>query len=54
MNNQTREEAVEKLTLLKNDADTEEAHIRADYILLELINNEEVTNAYNKIHKWYA
>lgn len=32
----------------------DEAHERADELLLEFINNEEVTNTFNAIEKWYA
>ena len=29
-------------------------HIRADELLLEYINDQEVTDLFNKIEKWYA
>ena len=35
--------------------DPEEAHIKADQLLLEFINDKEVTKAYDRIDiKWYA
>ena len=34
--------------------DAEEDHGRADDILLELLNDPEVTEAFNEIEKWYA
>lgn len=34
--------------------DKEENHIMADSLLLKYIDDEEVTNAFKKINKWYA
>ena len=34
--------------------DPEAAHGEADDLLLELIDDEEIANAYNAIEKWYA
>ena len=50
----TREEAIEELKKLADLDDPEEAHIRADLILLELLNDYEVAKAYGAIGKWYA
>ena len=49
--------AVEKLLRLEDNGDTEDAHLEADYVLCELLNEmgfEQVVEAYEKIHKWYA
>lgn len=35
-------------------ADIEELHMEADSLLLEYINNNDVTTAFNNIRKWYA
>lgn len=32
----------------------DEAHEKADELLLEFINDDEVTNIFNSIEKWYA
>lgn len=32
----------------------DEAHERADELLLKFIDNDEVTNTFNAIEKWYA
>jgi len=34
--------------------DEEKAHIEADKLLLELINDPEITEYFNNIEKWYA
>ena len=34
--------------------DLEGSHIRADNLLLDYINDEEVREAFNDIDKWYA
>jgi len=34
--------------------DTEKTHIKADKLLLEFINDSEITKAFNKIDKWYS
>jgi len=37
-----------------SETDPEAAHSDADDILLELIDDEEIVEAYGKIKKWYA
>lgn len=49
----TKEELVEKLKACKNNA-TEEGHIEADCLLLEYINDPDVTAAFRALNKWYA
>lgn len=58
-----KKELVEKLKALKGKEinlfgnvtiDEEGNHIEADNLLLEYINDEEVTNAFKDIEKWYA
>jgi len=34
--------------------DTETSHINADGLLLEFIDDEEISAAFNKVPKWYA
>lgn len=36
------------------DGDYEFHHAKADELLLSYINNENVTEAFNKIEKWYS
>ena len=36
------------------DGDYEYHHAKADQLLLDYINNEKITEAFNKIKKWYA
>ena len=35
------------------DFDTEMDHVTADELLLEYINDSEVSELFNSIHKWY-
>lgn len=51
----TKQELIEKLQYCKSiDADEDLAHTTADEALLEYINDPEVTELFNSIHKWYA
>jgi len=34
--------------------DTETAHVEADELLLEYINDEEVSRSFHDLNKWYA
>jgi hypothetical protein len=43
-----------KLGALKHDSNREYAHYDADQALLEFINDDEITKAFNAIKKWYA
>lgn len=48
---------LEQLIELKDDDDTEVAHIKADGILcsiLEKLGEIEIVKAYKKVDKWYA
>lgn len=44
-------ELLKKLAELDNP---EDAHLQADIALLEYINNQEVTDAFDSIEKWYS
>lgn len=53
----TREEAVSTLRYMRENGDTEMAHMEADRILCELLSSlgyEDVVEEWSKIHKWYA
>jgi hypothetical protein len=50
----TKKELIRDLTELKNSKDTESAHIDADELLVEFINDPEIKAAYDAIRKWYA
>lgn len=47
-------ELIEKLKILQKKVDKEVAHIEADSLLLQYINDEDVTEAFEDINKWYA
>lgn len=36
------------------DGDPEDAHMEADKLLLDLIEDDEIRTAFNQIQKWYA
>lgn len=50
----TKEELLERLKECETNADTEAAHSDADDALIEFINDTEITEAYQRVHKWYA
>lgn len=56
----TKEQLVAALNALYNaqgelgSSDFEEDHIRADRLLLEYINDDDVSDAFEAIEKWYA
>ena len=53
----TIEEIIAKLKELQRYEDTESAHIQADWIICNLLDDlgyAEVTKEYDKISKWYA
>jgi hypothetical protein len=50
----SREDALIELRALRDGADPESAHGVADGILLAVIGDEEITEAYDNIEKWYA
>lgn len=51
----TKQELIEKLrNIQKNNFDLESNHGDADDLLLEYIDDKEVTKAFNDIDKWYA
>lgn len=50
----TREEALVTLRELAHLTDKEDAHMSADNVLLQLIDDREITEAFNAIDKWYA
>lgn len=49
-----RDRILAQLKDLSHSDDPECAHVAADCLLLELIGDSEIEEAYNKIHKWYA
>jgi len=50
----TKEELIALCKWVENSKDPERAHEELDDALLEYINDKEITEAYNKVHKWYA
>lgn len=49
-----RNEVVAALQALEDTDDPDDAHYMADAILLALIDDPEITDAFRKISKWYA
>jgi len=52
----TREEALERLRRIaaRDDGDPEDWHVDADNVLLDLIGDAEVAEAWRAIEKWFA
>ncbi len=50
----TRDELIEKLRDLAIESDREVAHIEADKLLLEYINDDEVSEVFNSQEMWTA
>jgi len=50
----TKEELLSILKELQENGDQEIAHAKADDALLEYINDEDVSKAFEEIDKWYA
>jgi hypothetical protein len=50
----TKEQLLIELKNLLNSNDAEQAHVLADRLLLEYINDTEITKAFQIIEKWYA
>ena len=53
----TKEELIQKLTAIATDfrsSDPERDHQEADDLLLSYINDDEVTQAFERIEKYYA
>ncbi|MFA5385737.1 MAG: hypothetical protein WC364_13970 [Eubacteriales bacterium] len=50
----TKDELLKKLTECQSNGDPEVAHDEADKALLEYINDKKITEAYEKIERWYA
>jgi hypothetical protein len=46
--------AIKILKELASRSDKEEAHILADKVLLDFINDDEIRAEYNNIDKWYS
>jgi len=50
----TKEELIAKLKECAANGDLEVAHWDADQLLLEYINDQDITEAYRDVGKWYA
>lgn len=50
----TIEDLIGQLKYVSTSTDWEARHELADYWLLQYINNEEVTQIFNEMDKWYA
>lgn len=50
----TEKELIDKLNELNDKYDTETAHAEADRLLLNYINNDNITKAFDKVNKWYS
>lgn len=49
-----RDRIIKRLKELENGWDTESVHIEADRLLLELIDDSEISDIFNNLEKWYA
>lgn len=49
----TKEELLKEFKKLRK-FDTETAHFKADELLLQYINDTEITKVFDKLEKWYA
>lgn len=59
----TKDELIQELIKIQNEkyilmgietTDQEGNHVKADELLLKYINDERVTQEFNKIEKWYS
>lgn len=52
----TRESLLSQLVMLaaRSGEDPERAHSEADDLLLEYIGDEEITEIWNQVEKWYS
>lgn len=50
----TKKQLVEELKKLQNNRDAECVHINADALLLVYIDDNEVTEQFRALKKWYA
>jgi hypothetical protein len=50
----TKQELLDKLIFLQQDKDYEVAHELADNLLLSFINDKDITQAFQKIERYYA
>lgn len=50
----TKEELIAKLNEEIGNGDQEAAHVRADDLLIEYINDPDIKEAYAAVPKWYA
>lgn len=53
-NNMTKEKLIEELKRLTTDSDIEANHVIADQLLLDYINDQEISKAYDSVEKYYA
>jgi len=50
----TKENLIKELKRLSKNEDTHQDHIDADELLLKYIDDNEISDAYDEIAKWYA
>lgn len=50
----SKKDLIKQLQEVKDFGDTENAHIEADDLIIEYINDPEIKKAYEEIDKWYA
>lgn len=55
-----KKELIKKLNAINGKCKTEKyydeanGHIEADYLLLEYINDSDISEAFKKVYKWYS
>ena len=50
----TKEQLIAKLESIRLEHGTELGHVFADEALLEYINDEDISKAYDAVPKWYS
>ena len=50
----TKQEIIEALCIEHENSDVECAHVNADNLLLQYINDNEISEAFEAVPRWYA
>ncbi len=50
----TKADLIKRLGELKDDGDVEANHKEADGLILDFINDPDITAAFDDVRKWYA
>ncbi|MCK9556366.1 hypothetical protein M0R36_11250 [bacterium] len=50
----TKDELIKRLNEIKDEGGGEGGHMEADDLLLEYINDPDISKAFNEIERWYS